>query len=225
MNDSEIKEIEDNLQLYDKETQNYEKILELPDKDRKTKINECNRILRKIKSNILICKRRNETENADNPIIKNGNKKILEKYEAELKKKEALQKELSRPINKNTTKNENENEEIDPENLKTTQDILGTAKKYQDESIEALRRTERMMATTEETGQEISITIQKQTELIIEIDKEADTIQANINRAKKEVSYFFRQLSGDKCCIMLLVLLVLAIVCLVFYMVYKRNNG
>lgn len=47
------------------------------------------------------------------------------------------------------------------------------------------------MIQTEETGQEILRTIQQQGEIIIEIDREADTLQANINRAKKDVSYFF----------------------------------
>jgi hypothetical protein len=223
MNDFELQEIEENLKLYDQEIKNLQDQSELPEKEKKEKINECNKILRKIRGSIAICKRRNQT--IDNPIVKSANVKNLEKYEIELKKKEALQKEFSRPIKKVTAQNDKMETDIDPDNLKTTQDVLVTASKVQDASLAALQRTERMMIQTEEIGQATLQTIQGQTEILIEIDKEADTLQANINRAKKDVSYFFRQLSGDKCCIMLLVLVVFGIVALVMYMIYKKRYG
>jgi hypothetical protein len=218
MNDFELQNIEENFKLYDDEIKNLQ---DLPEKERKIKINECGKILRKIKATIKICKDRNET--LDNPIVKNANANNLKKYELELKKKEDLQKEFSRPVKKATL--QDDKTEIDPNSLQTTQAVLNTAKHVQDESIAALRRTEMTMIQTEETGQEILRIIQEQGEIIIEIDREADTLQANINRAKKDVSYFFRQLSGDKCCIMLLVLVVLTIVALIIYMIYKKRYG
>lgn len=82
MNDFEIQNIEDNFKLYDNEIKNLQ---DLPEKERKIKINECGKILKKIKGTIKICKDRNET--SDNPIVKNASVKNLEKYELELKKK------------------------------------------------------------------------------------------------------------------------------------------
>ncbi len=221
MNDFELQEIEENLKLYDQEIKNLQDSPELPEKERRTKINECGRILKKIRGNITICKKRSET--IDNPIMKNASIKNLEKYELELKKKDTLQKEFSKPIKKVTI--QDDRTEVDPDNLKTSQAVLATASNVQDESIAALKRTERILGTTEETGQEILRTIQAQNETFIEIDREADTLQANINRAKKDVSYFFRQLSGDKCCIMLLVLVVFAIIAIIMYMIYKKRYG
>lgn len=220
MDPKNIEKIRENLESYDEKTKNYKEILKLSQREKKEKIREYNDILKETKNIIGLCKKINN--NTVDVNIKGENAKILKEFETRLRKQESLQKNISNSSSVVTMQN---NEDIDPDNLRTESSVLNIAKKYQDESIEILRRTEGMMATTEAMGQELALTIQKQTEFIAEIDKEADTLQANIDRAKKDVSYFFRQLSGDKCCIILLVLVILGIFCLVFYLIYKKRKG
>jgi flagellar hook-basal body complex protein FliE len=104
--------------------------------------------------------------------------------------------------------------------------VMTAAVRAQDDNLAILRRIEGTVATTEEMGNEIAVKLQTDTEKIREIDKELNTLQANLDRAKGEVMWFARQMASDKCFLFIMVFVILGICGLVFYKIYKsRTEG
>jgi SNARE protein len=106
------------------------------------------------------------------------------------------------------------------------QKVLRAANRAQDDNLQILQRVERDVMVTEELGNEIAIRLQTDTEKIAEIDRELNTLQANLERAKGEVQWFARQMATDKCFLVLIVMVVLGLCLLTFWKMYRsRGKG
>jgi len=103
--------------------------------------------------------------------------------------------------------------------------VLDSGINFNRDALSALDRIERLQNSAQETGQEVLTKLQSQTEKITEVDNRLNDLQAGLDRAKKEVSWFSRQLAGDKCFLMLFGLVVLALVLLVFWKVYSKRTS
>jgi hypothetical protein len=104
-------------------------------------------------------------------------------------------------------------------------EVLQAANRAQDDNLRILGNTEAVMHTVEATGAEVAEGLQKQTEQLHQIDKEMSTLQAEINRAKGDLMWFARQMAGDKCFLMIMAMVVLALVFLTFWKIYSSRRG
>ena len=110
--------------------------------------------------------------------------------------------------------------------MNDAQKVLRAANRAQDDNLAILQRVERDVMVTEELGNEIAVRLQTDTEKIAEIDRELNTMQANLDRAKGEVQWFARQMATDKCFLMLIVLVILGLCLLTFWKIYRsRGKG
>eukprot|EP00672_Neobodo_designis_P021715 CAMPEP_0174828252 /NCGR_PEP_ID=MMETSP1114-20130205/1218_1 /TAXON_ID=312471 /ORGANISM="Neobodo designis, Strain CCAP 1951/1" /LENGTH=282 /DNA_ID=CAMNT_0016061965 /DNA_START=43 /DNA_END=891 /DNA_ORIENTATION=- len=110
--------------------------------------------------------------------------------------------------------------------MNDAQKVLRAANRAQDDNLAILQRVERDVMVTEELGNEIAVRLQTDTEKIAEIDRELNTLNANLERAKGEVQWFARQMATDKCFLMLIVLVILGLCILTFWKIYRsRGKG
>jgi hypothetical protein len=103
--------------------------------------------------------------------------------------------------------------------------VMNAAVRAQDDNLAILRRIEGTVATTEEMGNEIATKLAADTEKITDINKELNTLQANLDRAKGEVEWFARQMATDKCFLFIMVFVILGICLLVFWKIYKSKHS
>lgn len=103
--------------------------------------------------------------------------------------------------------------------------VMRAAVRAQDDNLAILENIQREAMATEETGVAIAEKLAQDTEKIREIDKELNSLQANIDRAKNEVGWFARQMATDKCFLVLIVVVVLGLCMLTFWKIYKGRKG
>lgn len=106
----------------------------------------------------------------------------------------------------------------------STSGVINAGIRINDDTIESINRTERLTLNAEDTGNETLRIAQKQSETINQTTEELLKLESSISRAKKEVSWFARQLAGDRCFLLIFFLVVLAIAGLVFYLIYKSRH-
>ncbi|RNF07013.1 putative Qa-SNARE protein [Trypanosoma conorhini] len=102
--------------------------------------------------------------------------------------------------------------------------VLQSAVNVQRDALISLERAERLQHVTEETGHETLKTLRQQTEQMYQVDEELRNLQGGLDRATREVRWFYRQLAGDRCFLSLLGICVVALAVLVFVMIYKKRH-
>lgn len=113
----------------------------------------------------------------------------------------------------------------DGSKFETSTQVYEAAKRVNKDSLESLRRSELLANTAADTGRETLNTLQKQTELLYRIDESLQDLQGELDRAGRDVKWFARQMAGDKCFLSIFALVIMALVCLVFYAMYKKKKG
>lgn len=103
--------------------------------------------------------------------------------------------------------------------------VLSAAINVQKDAIQSLQRAERLQAVTEETGKTTLVELQKQTEQMYQVDEELQNLQGQLDRASREVRWFYRQLAQDKCFLSLFGICILALVVLVFVSIYTKRKS
>lgn len=102
--------------------------------------------------------------------------------------------------------------------------VLQAATNVQKDALESLKRSEQLQNVTEETGKTTLATLQRQTEQMYQIDEELQNLQGSLDRASREVRWFYRQMAGDKCFLSLFGICVLALIVLVFVSIYTKRK-
>lgn len=102
--------------------------------------------------------------------------------------------------------------------------VLNAAINVQQDAIQSLQRAERIQHVTEETGKTTLAELQKQTERMYQIDEELQNLQGQIDHAKRDVRWFYRQMAKDKCFLSLFGICVLALVVLVFVSIWTKRK-
>ncbi|ORC86557.1 uncharacterized protein TM35_000271470 [Trypanosoma theileri] len=105
-----------------------------------------------------------------------------------------------------------------------SQEVLQAAVNVQKDALLSLERAERLQHVTEETGRDTLTTLRRQTEQMYHIDEELENLQGQLDRATRDLKWFYRQLAGDRCFLSLLGIFVLVIVVLVFVLIYKKRH-
>ena len=103
--------------------------------------------------------------------------------------------------------------------------VMDAAVRATDGNTRLMERIEMNVNTVEATGNEVATVVAGQTERIREIDKEMDTLQAEIDRAKGDVMWFARQMAGDKCFLIIMVLVIAALVLLTGFSIFEKRTG
>ncbi|EPY42636.1 putative plant SNARE [Angomonas deanei] len=102
--------------------------------------------------------------------------------------------------------------------------VLDAAVRVQNDALESLQRTERLMNVTEEQGRATLTELQQQLEKMYQVDEELENLQGNLDRAARDVRWFARQAAKDKLMLTLFGLVVLAIVALVFISIWTKRK-
>jgi hypothetical protein len=103
--------------------------------------------------------------------------------------------------------------------------VLDAGRRINEDALESIKRSQRLVSTAEDTGNETLQTLQKQTEQLYKIDEELANLQGQLDRASRDVQWFARQMAGDKCFLTLIGVVILALVGLVFYSAYKKKQS
>jgi cation transport regulator ChaC len=212
-----LEELEDSVKIV-------RNLKEVP--DRKKQEREARKIMNQVKTAANALRR--EVNQEENPAQKSV---YLRKHTEALEKVAQYDKELknlTRPVRKQVMSAEDRamNNIMGDQDMSSAGKVMQVANRAQDDNLNILRNIEREMNVTEETGNEIALRLQADTEKIREIDRELNTLQANIDQAKKQVMWFARQMASDKCFLCIMVLVILALVGLTFWKIYKgRQEG
>lgn len=113
---------------------------------------------------------------------------------------------------------------MDGSGFQTTEEVLTAAANMQADALEALGRAEKVQYITEQTGRETLQQLQLQTERIYQIDEELVDISGQLDHAARDVKWFFRQLSRDKCLLSLFGIFILAFLIMLFIVIWKRRS-
>lgn len=113
---------------------------------------------------------------------------------------------------------------VDGTGFTSAAQVLTAATNVQADAIQSLNRAEKLQNTAEESGKQTLQTLQKQTEQMYHIDEELENLQGNLDRASRDVRWFYRQMAGDKCFLTVFGLFVLALLALVFIAVYTKRK-
>ncbi|VEU37106.1 unnamed protein product [Pseudo-nitzschia multistriata] len=103
--------------------------------------------------------------------------------------------------------------------------MLNEASALQDKTQDALSNTKNMIAQSKEVGVATLEELQRQREVIANIDKEADRMGDNLARAEKLVKEFGKRMSGDKFIQCFAVVNCLLLCGVVVYAIVKRRGG
>ena len=99
----------------------------------------------------------------------------------------------------------------------TTVDILAHAVNEQEETVDAVKRMEHLVAEAEDVGQGTSEKLQQQHEQVTTVDDTLANAAPTLSRAKQEATSFARALARDKCFLGLLCLVVSMVVVIIVY--------
>ena len=179
-----------------------------------------------IKSDCQIFRR--STNNLEDPIQRSTynrkystyDKKLTE-YNQELKMLLVAPKKVEKPPPKKGT-NPIDQLNLDIE-MATPQQILHKANEVQDDILISLTRSKRIAYTIRDQEVEVIQTLSQQTEKIHRIDVELVDLEGQLDRAKSEVQWFFRQMAKDRCCIIIMILLLLGICGLIGWKIYSKR--
>lgn len=193
----------------------------IDEKEKKKLLLESQTKLRRFKHLILNYKKKANTEN--NEIFKNvikNNSKIWEEFCGETQKNLDIIK-----YTKNTDNiQNNSSNHVNVNKMTCATQVLAVGIDINKDTLASIRRSEKLVSHTEEIGNETLQQIGKQTETIVQIDKTLDELDGNLVRAKKDVAWFFRQIAGDKICIFVFALIIIILIFIVFFAIYKKKN-
>ncbi|ESL09888.1 hypothetical protein TRSC58_02387 [Trypanosoma rangeli SC58] len=102
--------------------------------------------------------------------------------------------------------------------------VLQSAVNVQRDALISLERAERQQYVTEERGHETLKALQQQAEQMYQVDEELRNLHGGLDRAAREVKWFYRQLAGDRCFLSLFGICVVALAVLVFVIIYKKRH-
>ena len=170
-----------------------------------------------------------EVRHIDDPIQKSVFQKKQLNYQEALKQADKDLKEALHPPK--TKKADVSQEEVlmgeggaDGSGFTNANQVLDAGQRIQADALQSIARSERLVASAEDTGNETLQQLQKQSETIREVDEQLNTLGAQLDRAKKDVSWFARQIAGDKCFTMIFILVVFAIAGVVFWKLYDGRR-
>ena len=115
-------------------------------------------------------------------------------------------------------------EEVDGNNLQTTQEVFSEIHNVQDKTYALAQKTLRVGHNAEQISQGTLMTLQKQNELIMQADDTLDGLDSNLKKASRQVSAIARGMAADKCFLCLFVILVLALGVLIFWKIYDGRG-
>ncbi len=111
----------------------------------------------------------------------------------------------------------------DGQNFDSAKSVLQAANRAQEDALKSLARSLRLGKTMEDQLGEMLETVRKQTEILYKIDEELQGLDSELDRAKADVQWFFRQMAGDRCCIGIMLFLVLGVCALIFWRIYSNR--
>lgn len=104
----------------------------------------------------------------------------------------------------------------------STRQALASAKVTQEDSMDSLERSKRLVAESEEYGTSTISTLGQQRDQLLTISKNLDDLQDDIQQSKKLMSSFLRRMTTDRIVQCFLLLIVLGIVFIIIYKVVKK---
>jgi hypothetical protein len=110
------------------------------------------------------------------------------------------------------------------ENFQSAKGVMQAANRAQDDIINSLKQANRIGNTIRDQQHEVLTIVAQQTEKIYQVDKELVVLNTETERAKKDVMWFFRQISRDKLCIIIVFLLLLGTCGIIFLKIYNNRQ-
>jgi hypothetical protein len=210
MSNYNIVDIECNISTIEKRT------LEIKQENKKDECIEINKIIKETKQGLNIVRAEIKKQS---PLHNKAYLDRIEKCAQKLKDCEIKMRELM--YSKKETNIEKE--EVTDCEFQNAQQVLSKGIDINDEILKSLKRSERIANITEDIGQETIKTIRTQTERIVQIDNELSRNESQIERAKRDIKWFYRQMAGNKFCLTIFGIIVIGLALVVFLMVRKKR--
>jgi hypothetical protein len=146
---------------------------------------------------------------------------------AKSKTKQTVKKNDSNNDSNNDSKNDSNNNKIaNPIDVEfSAKGTLKKANDVQDQILDSLKKSTGIAITIKDQGDEVITELAKQGDKINQIEKETEVLSSDLDRAKKDVMWFFRQLAKDKCCVAIILLLIFGIIGIIFVVIYTKRES
>eukprot|EP00301_Raphidiophrys_heterophryoidea_P003143 c11431_g1_i1.p1 GENE.c11431_g1_i1~~c11431_g1_i1.p1 ORF type:complete len:144 (+),score=21.53 c11431_g1_i1:349-780(+) len=99
---------------------------------------------------------------------------------------------------------------------------LQATRTLQDESMASVERSKRIIGETEEVGTSTTAQLAHQRDQLMKINENLDSIEDELKRADKLIRSFVRRMATDRVVLIFLSLIVLSILFVIGYQIYKK---
>ncbi|KAJ1625512.1 hypothetical protein T492DRAFT_1039290 [Pavlovales sp. CCMP2436] len=106
----------------------------------------------------------------------------------------------------------------------TPAQLIQHAAQVQEQSVESLTRSKRMVSGARETGAFTADQLRRQTEQMQRVDGNVKDMNFHFDAAKAQISNITKQLETDKCFLALIFLIIMGIVVIIIYKAFNPNS-
>ncbi|KAA6378986.1 MAG: hypothetical protein EZS28_025486 [Streblomastix strix] len=157
--------------------------------------------------------------------VKNWEKKISDlKKRFEIKKAQFKQKKEQGKQEGDNYAPESSEQPMVPVEQMSEEQKLNHGKKINKKAEQSLQRTVQMSSDAVATAGDTALTLQAQTEQMLRIQSQLDSMDSDLDRAKKTLQKIVRRLMTDKLLVVLLLIIVIAIVGVLIYSAVKPKK-
>jgi len=102
--------------------------------------------------------------------------------------------------------------------------LINHGKNIQAQSASSLDRSLKQVLATEQLGAETAIKLKQQTDQLVNIHKNVDLIESDLQRADKIMRAFMRRMATDKLILCFILLMIIGIIVIVVYKAQESSN-
>lgn len=106
----------------------------------------------------------------------------------------------------------------------SNQEVIETGKKQMDETDQTIERSKKVVEDTINIGAATTSTLKGQTEQLVRVNNEMDTLQFSLKKASKLVKEIGRQIATDRCIMFFLVIIVVGVIAVIIVKLVHPSN-
>lgn len=114
-------------------------------------------------------------------------------------------------------------QEFNPDTSDTAA-LINQGKNIQAQSAASLDRSLKQVLATEQLGTETAVKLKQQTDQLVNIHKNVDTIESDLQRADKIMRAFMRRMATDKLILCFILLMIIGIIVIIVYKAQEKKS-
>eukprot|EP00759_Apiculatamorpha_spiralis_P008826 PhF_6_TR15677/c1_g1_i2/m.24377 len=168
---------------------------------------------------------KSEVKNCKDPVQKGVFEKRLTDLEAKHKDYSTQIDDIKKPKAKVVIEDTKPKDMGDVSGLTAPAQVLERGVDIQADALRSIARSQRLIQNADDTAVATMHELARQKDTINEIDKEVDLLESNVKRAGREVRWFARNLATDKFFMCIFVCVVLVLLGIIGWKIYKGTSS